>query len=43
VAGDVLLVIRHTSLFLKLTQTCPHKTCPRKSGEWGKDVFTGIL
>ena len=24
----------------KLTQTCPHETRPRESGEWGKEVFT---
>jgi len=24
-----------------LTKTCPYETCPRKNGEWGKEIFTG--
>ena len=24
----------------KLPKTCPHETCPRENGKWGKEVFT---
>ena len=27
----------------RLTKTCPHETCPRKNGEWGKKFIQDNL
>ena len=37
--GETLYLTLLIHFLIKLAKTCPHKTRPRKNGEWGKEVF----